>query len=68
VLVDDPHAALADRPETVFRLERNAELAHHDHIQRGAQLLSHLERDRHAAPRQAKHGNIGPAQVPQPLS
>ena len=60
-------AALADRPEAVLRLERNTEFAHHDHIRRSAQFLSHLERYRHAATWQAEYGNIGAAQVPQPL-
>ena len=47
-------AALADRPEAVLRLERNTEFADHDHIRRGAQFLSHLERYRHAAAWQAE--------------
>ena len=41
-------------------------LSHHDHVERGVQFLGHLERDRHAAARQAKHHDVGTAQVPHP--
>ena len=67
-IVDDPGTALADGAEAVFRLERDAELAHHDHVERGPQLPGHLGRDRHAAPRQADHHGIGAAQVQQPAA
>jgi hypothetical protein len=67
VVIDDPDAAFADRPEALFRLEPNAELAHRDHIERCVKVLRHLERDRHAAARQAEHNYTGTAQMPQPV-
>jgi hypothetical protein len=65
-VVDHPGAVLADGAEAVLRLERDAELTHHDHVERGPQLPGHLERDGHAAARQGEHDGIGAPQVPQP--
>src|SRR5262249_23387480 len=65
-LVEDPHAALADRAERVLGLKRHAELAYHDDVQRRPQFLGHLERDRHSAAWQAEHDDTAAAQVTQP--
>ena len=65
-IVDDRGTALADGAEAALRLERDAELAHHDHVERGPQLPGHLGRDRYAAARQGDHDGIGAPQVQQP--
>jgi hypothetical protein len=64
--VDDPHPVLPDRAHAQLGPERHPELAHHDDIQRRAKRPRHLERDRHAAPRQAEHDDGLTPQVPQP--
>jgi hypothetical protein len=64
--VDDPHPVLSDRAHAQLGLERHPELAHDDHVQRRAQRLRHLERDRDPAPRQAKDNDGLAPQVPEP--
>ncbi len=64
--VDDPHPVFSDCAHAQLGLQRHPELAHDDDIQRRAQRLRHLERDRHSAPRQAQHNDKLAAQVTQP--
>jgi hypothetical protein len=66
LVVDDPHAVLADRAHAQLGLERHTELADHDHIQRGMQGPGHLERDGHPAPREAEHDHRLATEMPQP--
>ncbi len=63
VLADDPYAALADGAEPQLTVVRDAELAHHDHIQRGAERLCHREGHRNSAAGQAQDDGILPLQV-----
>ena len=51
VVVEYPHAVLADGAEGQFRLIRHTELAHHKHVERGPQCLGDLEGHRHTASR-----------------
>jgi hypothetical protein len=64
LVVDDPGPAFPDRAHGQLRLERHAQLAHHDHIQRRAERPRHLERHRNSAPRQAKDDSRLVPQVP----
>ena len=58
IVIDDPHATLTDGAHGQFALERDAELAHHDHVQRCAQRARDLERDRDPAARQTYHDDV----------
>ena len=60
LLVDDPHAVLADRAHRQLGLERHAELADDDHVERGAERGRDLERDRHSAAREPEHDQVLP--------
>ena len=51
VVVDDPGAGFADSAHTQFGLERHAELAHHDDVERRVERAGDFEGDRHPAPR-----------------
>ena len=66
LVVDDPHPVLPDGAHPQLGLERHPELADDDHIQRRAQRLGHLQRDRDTAPRQAEHHHRLAPQVLQP--
>jgi len=67
VLVQDD-AAAGDRAHRQLLVARHAQLAHHEHVEGGAQRAGHLERDGDAAARQAEHQEAGSAGVlPQVL-
>ena len=57
-IVEHPHAVLADGAEGQFRLKRHTELAHHKHVERGAQCPGDLKGHRHAASRQAENDDV----------
>jgi hypothetical protein len=48
-------AARGDRPECEFRLPRNTEFAHRQHVEFGAQRAGDRMSNRHAASRQTEH-------------
>lgn len=59
VLVDYPDPFLAQRSDGKFRLERGAQLAHQQHLQRRRQSPRHFETNGKPAARQAEdHGGI----------
>ncbi len=64
--IGDPHPVLADCPHGQLGLERHADLADNDHVQRRAQRAGHLRGDRHAAARQAEDDDWLTAQMLQP--
>jgi hypothetical protein len=63
ILVDDPGTPFADGTHAQLRLVGDAELAYHDHVQRGRERLSDLERNHDAAPRQAEDHQVRPAEM-----
>ena len=63
VVVEDAHAALADRPHAELLVPGRAELAHDDHVERCAEGAGDLGGDGHAAARQAEHDDVVAAKV-----
>jgi hypothetical protein len=57
---------LADRTHGELGLERHAELAHDDHVERGVERPRDLGRHRHTAARQTQHDGRLVAEVVQP--
>ena len=55
LVIQDPHAILADGAHSELGLIRHTKLAHDDHVERCIQLPGDLEGNRHAAPRQPQH-------------
>jgi len=62
-VLHDHEAAAGHSAHGQFLLAGDAELAHHEHIERQIEFLSDFEGDRNAAPRQGKHDGILAAQV-----
>ncbi len=56
--VEDADAAFTDGAHAELGLLRHAELADDDHVEGRMKRPSHLERDRHAAPRQCEHDRM----------
>ena len=63
LVVDHPHAVLADRPHRQFGLARNADLAHDDHVEWRVQCAGDLVGDRDTSSRQCEHHRSGAAEV-----
>ncbi len=63
VVVQDAGAALADRAHGQLGLEGDAELAHHDHVERGVQRRGDLGGHGDPAPGQPQHDRVGVPQV-----
>ena len=57
-VVEHPHTVLADGAEGQFGLERHAELAHDEDVERRLQCLGDLEGHRQAAARQAEDDDV----------
>ncbi len=55
------HRAFANRPESEFRVSRNAELAHHEDIKGGAHCAGDLGGDGHSPAGDAQHDRPVPA-------
>ena len=66
-VVDDSHAALTDGSHGQLRLERHAQFADHDHIERGVKGAGDLERDWDTAAGQSDNDHVLAARVLQPL-
>ena len=58
LVVAHEHAALADRTHRELGPTRHADLAHDDHVDRGAEQPSHLGRHRNTAARQADDDDV----------
>ena len=58
VLVEDHHAVLADRAHRQLRALWQAELAHQDDVEGGAQRAGHPGGHRHPAARQPEHDDV----------
>ena len=66
--VHDPEPTLPDRAHRQLGLERQAELAGHDDIERSLQGPRDLERHRNPTPGQPENDNVLATQVPETLS
>jgi hypothetical protein len=66
-VVDDPHAPFAHRPHGQLRLERDAELAHHDHVEGCAEPARDLVPDYDAATGQPDDHEVLTGEEPQRL-
>src|SRR5438876_2879285 len=63
VFVDNSHAARGDRTHRELTITGNAELSHHENIERDAQRRRHFVPDRHTTPRQGEHDHVGVPRV-----
>ena len=66
-VVVDGKAAVRDGADRELRLMRRAELPHDEHVERRLECARDLERNGHAAARQAEHDDVAAEAVPREL-
>jgi len=63
IAVQHPNAPTRDRADGEFRLPRQAQLAHDEHVERYVERRRHLEPDGDSASRKGKDEYVGPVRI-----